>query len=157
MTPKVILNSFNRISEQFQRVARKFAVIESLPVTFEDGETYHSAEVHTVALIGRHPDASGTDLASLAGVTRGAISQMLSKLEKRGIIERDHPAENAKEVRARLTDKGRRLFRSHEDHHTRFDRRMLDRFDMMSEREIAFLESVLTSIERYLDAYNAGP
>ncbi len=148
------MDSFSRISEQFQRIARKFVAIESLPVRFDDGQTYHSAEVHTVALIGRHPDASGTQLASLAGVTRGAISQMLSRLEKRGLIERDHPADNAKEVRARLTDKGRRLFRSHEDHHTRFDRRLLDRFGTMSGSEITFLENVLTSIERYLNAYH---
>ncbi len=64
-------------------------------------------------LRGEHPRAVPTLALAARLVSRAPdITRLLDKLERRGLIERDRPAENRRVVRVRVTDAGLALLRS---------------------------------------------
>jgi DNA-binding MarR family transcriptional regulator len=63
-------------------------------------------------LAGEHPDRLRTlDLASRLVSRAPDITRLLDKLEQRGLIDRDRPASNRREVHVGITEAGRALLR----------------------------------------------
>lgn len=56
-----------------------------------------------------HPTIASSALAELLGMTRGAISKVLDKLEAKGVIERVTRPEDKRSQRLVLTPEGRRI------------------------------------------------
>lgn len=74
-------------------------------------------EVHTLSYIEDHPGVTATELVAYWEKTKGAISQVLSKLEKTGLITKETTATNAKTKHLYITDKGVQISQTHK----RFD------------------------------------
>ena len=70
-------------------------------------------EVHTLTLIDEHPGIMAKEVAMMWNRTKGAVSQTLAKLEKRGFIERRKENGNAKNVYIYVTPEGKRLSEAH--------------------------------------------
>lgn len=67
------------------------------------------AEWVTLRQIYDHPDIASVELAKLLGMTRGAISKILDKLEAKGLIERAVREEDKRSQRLSLTMQGRNV------------------------------------------------
>jgi DNA-binding MarR family transcriptional regulator len=80
------------------------------------GEIINMMEVHTLTVIEENPGITVTEVALEWNRTKGAVSQILSKLEKRGLIIRKKEAGNAKTVHLYVTDKGKILSNAHKDY-----------------------------------------
>jgi DNA-binding MarR family transcriptional regulator len=79
------------------RVLNKFTRNENKPRHFGVEELLHPSEIHMAMLIGDNPGVHGPELARLSGVTRGAISQIIANLEKKGLVQRvDDPGSSLK-------------------------------------------------------------
>lgn len=87
------------------------------PYDYGTGEEYTSAEVHLLKYIREHEGITVTELARDFCKTKGAISQMLKKLEARGLIVRQVDLENNNRFHLSLTQKGIAL----DDAHREFD------------------------------------
>ena len=57
-----------------------------IPQDYGTGEEYTSVEVHTLKHIADNPGITVTELARHNGKTKGAISQILKKIEDKGLI-----------------------------------------------------------------------
>ena len=57
---------------------------------------YHS-EIHTIMAIGDHEGVYLSELARMTGVTRGAISQMISRLDEKGLVRKEADQEKQSE------------------------------------------------------------
>lgn len=77
------------------------------------GEPINTVEVHTLASIEDNPGINVSELALFWNRTKGAISQTVTKLEKKGCIARRRQEGNAKTVLLYPTEKGLRLARAH--------------------------------------------
>jgi DNA-binding MarR family transcriptional regulator len=71
------------------------------------------AETHCVHWAGALPEANVTRIALHMGVTRGAISKMVRKLEAKGLLVAGRAPDNNKELRFSLTAAGDRVFEEH--------------------------------------------
>ncbi|EOO11710.1 MarR family winged helix-turn-helix transcriptional regulator [Bacillus mycoides] len=80
------------------------------------GEIITMVEVHTLTVIEENPGITVTDVALGWNRTKGAVSQIITKLEKRGLIIRKKEAGNAKTVHLYVTDKGNLLSKAHKDY-----------------------------------------
>ena len=107
-------------------------------LSFGTGVLMHQKEIHTVQAIGRHPGINVTKLAEYTGVTKGAVSQTIKKLARKGLVKRTHAPGNAKEVVLELTDLGWVGFRNHEKFH-------MDTFDLAREY---YGDQLKTKLER---------
>lgn len=83
------------------------------PHDYGTGEEYTSIEVHTLQDISKLPRVTVTDLAARYGKTKGAVSQIIKKLESKGLITRIASGENDNRCFFELTPKGAELNEAH--------------------------------------------
>ncbi|PEN87865.1 MarR family transcriptional regulator [Bacillus toyonensis] len=107
---------------------------------------YNSSEVHCVEYIEKNVDSNVTKLAESFYMTRGAISRITKKLIKKGLIESYQKSDNKKEIYFRLTEKGKVIYKIHEDLHKEFEERDKVVFDQVTEEEF---DSILSFVEKY--------
>ncbi len=62
-----------------------------------------------------------TGLADMLGVTKGAVSQIIGKLEHKGMIIKDTDPRNLSRLVLRLTPKGETAYLNHEKLHEQFE------------------------------------
>ena len=80
------------------------------------GEIINMAEVHTLTAIEENPGITVTEAALEWNRTKGAVSQIIGKLEKRGLIIRKKEDGNAKTVHLYVTEKGKLLSNAHKSY-----------------------------------------
>lgn len=80
------------------------------------GEIINMVEVHTLTVIEENPGITVTEVALEWNRTKGAVSQIISKLEKRGLIKRKKEVGNARIVHLYVTEKGNILSKAHKEY-----------------------------------------
>jgi DNA-binding MarR family transcriptional regulator len=77
------------------------AVFKSLGINATDGRCFD--------ILDQHGPMSAGHLASSAGLTTGAVTQVIDRLEKKGFVERLGDPEDRRRVVLAITDEGRRV------------------------------------------------
>lgn len=109
-----------------------------------DVEIYRS-EIHIIQLIGDYDDLHVSEIARKLGVTKGAVSQILKKLVRKGLVEKYVDESNNTRLLVKLTKKGKLAYNSHEKYHNECDKDMFSYLDQLSSHE---LEVVITFMEK---------
>lgn len=146
-----------KISEAWIRVLNKMEAHERSPKDFGSGDLLHCSEIHTVMAIGKNPDINLTNLSQLLGITKSAISQMVSRLAKKDLVEKHRDPANDKEVLIRLTPRGTIAYLGHEQHHAKIYARMQQNVGDLTEDELALILRFLAAIETTVDESGPGP
>ncbi len=84
---------------------------------YGSGTYFYRVEIHILSTISDEPGITVTQLAAKWDRTKGAISQIVKKLEKKGYLYRRKDASDGKVIKLYVTDEGRR----HVEAHKRFD------------------------------------
>lgn len=139
--------NFNEIVMKFNSIINKISRIEKKAIFSVDGIQLTVQQIHLIDLIGRFPDINITELANTSGVTKGAVSQKLSWLEKRKFIIKVRGEGNNKETFVKLTDLGWKAFKVHEKYHEKFDRELFDTIKNMSEENTELVNLILSKVD----------
>lgn len=132
--------------------AVRLSMLEKVPRDFGTGGLLYPAEIHTIAFVGDRPGAGPTDVARSLGVTRGAVSQMIGKLERKGLLERRDAEENAVAVRLFLTPEGRKAHEAHAAMHARIAERLAGYIGPVTPVEHTRVKRILKDIAREIEA-----
>lgn len=108
---------YEEILEKLEKVIILTESMHTPSLSFGTGKLLHTREIHTIQAIGRFPGVNVTRLAERMGVTKGAVSQTISKLVKKGLVRKRQIFGNKKEVVLELTDMGWVGFKNHEKFH----------------------------------------
>jgi DNA-binding MarR family transcriptional regulator len=141
------------MAQRFTKVNNKLNRLEKKAVDFGTGEKLFASELHTIQAIGRKQGNTVTALCNRFGVTKGAVSQIISKLEKKNYVLKQRSKNDGKEINVSLTEKGRRVFESHEKLHEKMDRELLRFMKTMSEDQLNAFLKMLAHIEKYVDGF----
>ncbi len=126
--------------------------LKKTPRRFGTGVLLSGAEIHLIDRIGEFEGELGvTDIARLMGVTKGAVSQTLKRLEKKGLVTKVPDPLNASRSLVRLTGEGETAFRGHQQWHETMDGGFKEYYDELSPEQIAFLEEFFTRWEVFLE------
>jgi DNA-binding MarR family transcriptional regulator len=109
--------AFQRFINIAEQLMANIESIHSSPSEFGTGITLHQKQIHTIQAIGNNPGINVTRLAEHMKVTKGAVSQIVSKLAAKQLIRKIHLKGNAKEIVLELTILGWTGFNSHERIH----------------------------------------
>lgn len=124
---KLSLPPYNYADIQY-RFASMFREAEKIQTDYGTGETYTSLEVHTVTRVEDNPGITVTEIAEQTNRTKGAVSQIITKLENKGLIRREKDPENPRRVSLFVTPKGLELSRAHKNYDETYMGQMLDRW-----------------------------
>lgn len=146
-----------KISEAWIRVLNKMEAHEKSPKDFGSGDMLHCSEIHTVMAIGKNPNINLTNLSQLLGISKSAISQMVSRLAKKDLVEKHRDMANDKEVLIRLTPRGTIAYLGHEQHHAKIYARMHQNLGDLTEDQFSLILRFLAAIEETIDKSGPGP
>lgn len=149
------MNFANRekISYTLLRIIQKFLDIDKKTRFFGTDEQLFNAEIHMIKAIKENEGIHVTGLAHQLGVTKGAVSQILAKLERKGLISKEKDVGNQSRLVLRLTPKGEIAHINHENYHNHLDDLIKDILKDASEEEIAFLKGFLEQLENRLESF----
>ena len=140
-----------QLGETLLRVFNKFTQNEKKPRHFGVDELLHPSEIHMVMMIGDNEGAHVSELARIAGVTRGAVSQVVAKLEKKGLVKKIEDPHNSLKTVPALTNKGYVAYYAHEQYHEEMDADMYAYVRGLTDDQLRVIEDFLRNIEIMAD------
>ncbi|MGS0764620.1 MarR family winged helix-turn-helix transcriptional regulator [Syntrophomonas curvata] len=146
----------NRISYTLLRVVWKLFEVDKKTRNYGTDEQLFEAEIHMIKSIKENEGVHVTGLAELLEVTKGAVSQIVMRLEKKGMVIKDKDDNNQSRLVLRLTPKGETAYVNHEKLHQEFDDLVSAILKEASRENIAFLTDFLDLLEDKIDDYKKG-
>jgi len=110
-----------KIHGKFQTLMALARKLDKTPRKFGTGHALSHSEIHMIEMIGDNENISVTDIGKLIGVTKGAISQGLKRLEKKGLTTKTTDPENLSRSIVYLTAKGNMVYWAHKHWHETMD------------------------------------
>jgi DNA-binding MarR family transcriptional regulator len=106
-------NELQNLIDLFLKILHLYSVIGRKPKDYGTGDLLYFTELHTITVVARNKEVNMTQLSDIMGVTRGAISQTINKLVRKGLILKTNIT-NRKEVNLTLSEKGVKVLRAQE-------------------------------------------
>lgn len=133
------------------RILNKAYALEKKPVDMGHGVLLYPSEFHVIETVGKHPAENLTSISFHLGVTKGAISQMVKKLEKKGLVKKSRIPGNKKNIMLELTDFGKEAFEWHRSLHESMETGIRKELERMNDAEIEAFLRVYGHLEGMLD------
>jgi DNA-binding MarR family transcriptional regulator len=139
------------IAELFIRAVQKYNALEKIPVKVGTKHDLYHSEKHFLDVIGDNPGMNMTEFAGSIGVTKGAVSQFVVKLEAKGLVQRYKSGDNGKEVFLELTRAGRELYIQHKKKNEETIKPLIKELDKYSDDKVEFFITMLGWIGDFLE------
>ncbi len=134
----------------FKRTMKLERELEQKPRDYGTGEKLYSSEIHMIEAIGVSDGLSVTDVADYFGITKGAVSQTLKKLENKELVKKERDPANSSRYILGLTTKGKAAFYSHMHWHEKIDGGFREAFFNFEVDQLEFLNNFLMLFENFL-------
>ncbi|MEJ2333983.1 MAG: MarR family transcriptional regulator [Desulfobulbaceae bacterium] len=128
----------SEIIDRFLRLVNKYNALGKHPVTFGTQHRFYHSERHMLDIVGDCPDLNITEFAKAAGVTKGAISQVVAKLEKKG-------------AKIKLTPLGEKIYAHHQSVNAESSHHLWRELKNHPDDNIEFLLHMFKWFEEYFD------
>lgn len=115
------------------------------------GVSLYPNEIHTVEYIAESSTTNMTDIANRMGITKGAVTKMVAKLEEQGLLVRYKYRPSQKEIYVHLTELGVRAYEGHKAYHAAMRQQLSSSFDGLDRDH---QQTILDFLERYLAEMN---
>lgn len=106
--------SEERLVAAFGQIINSLSTGKKPKHDYGTGDFLPLAEIHLVAIIGNQPGLTASQIVPQLGITKGAVSQTMKKLEQKGYVIKSPNANNLREYSLKLTPKGQTAFEHHE-------------------------------------------
>ena len=138
------------IHEKFMNLVDLSVKLEKMPRRFGTEEPLSSREIHIIEVSGDNDERlSVTDLARFLGITKGAVSQNLKRMEKKGLTTKIEDPQNSSRSIVKLTSKGKTAYYAHKHWHETMDGGFKAYFMGLSEEKIDFLLEFIARAEDF--------
>ncbi|WP_096233422.1 MarR family winged helix-turn-helix transcriptional regulator [Thermoanaerobacterium sp. RBIITD] len=140
----------NKICELLLNVICEFYENDSKARTFgTDTELYHS-EIHMLQCIQDNPGLHISAIARKLGITRGAASQTVKRLERKQMIVKEMNQTRGSKVVMHLTPKGETACFNHKCAHEKYNTIISQILTGSDEEQLKFLTDFLLQFEKTL-------
>lgn len=118
-----------------------------------DVPIFHS-EIHVIKAIAEHPCIHVGGLADILGVTKGAASEILKKLEKKALVKKEVDELNLSRYSLSLTDKGKKAHKNHMHYHDILNGMVEDELHNATEAELDFLLNFFSAMKSRIENFD---
>jgi DNA-binding MarR family transcriptional regulator len=140
------------IMELFTRLVIRYNALEKFPVKLSSKHDLYHSERHMLDKIGDHPGINLTEFAKVLGVTKGAVSQVVKKLEAKGVVKRYKKGDNEKEIFLELTKSGQSVYLEHKrTNEETVTGPMLAELEKYPDEKVQFLINMFKWIDGFLE------
>jgi DNA-binding MarR family transcriptional regulator len=142
-----------KTSYTFLRIVSKISELDKKTRDYGTDQPLYNAEIHLIKCIKENEGIHVIGLADMLGVTKGAVSHILMKLEHKGMVIKDTDPRNLSRLMLRLTAKGETAYWHHEKLHRKYDAFFNAALKKTTEENKAFVKSFLDLLEEQIDLF----
>ncbi|NOX32512.1 MAG: MarR family transcriptional regulator [Deltaproteobacteria bacterium] len=135
---------------KFQSIMNLTRQLDKSPKKFGTDKLLSHSEIHLIEIIGDNDGLSVTDIGKYMGITKGAVSQGLKRLEAKGFSFKKADPENLSRSIVMLTAKGFTAFWAHKHWHETMDGGFLKYMEELKPGEISVIIHFLEKVEGFL-------
>jgi len=146
-------DKIHAFKETFLRIINKFRELEKIPIDHGTGDLLYASEINTLEIIGDSPGINLTQLAQKKGVTKSAVSQIVTKLVKKQLVVKNQSPDHEKVFLLELTDLGKVAYENHEKFHEKYDSPMIEKLLSMSDEQLELVTDTFEMLETTIDSY----
>ena len=139
------------IVDLFIRMVNKYNALEKVPAGHGAKSGLYHSERHMLDMIAKQSELNITEHADAMGVTKGAISQTVKKLESKGFVKRIKKGGNDKAVYLELTKQGHNMVEIRKQVNDETLRPFYVELQKHSDDRIDFLIAMFRWIDQFLD------
>lgn len=140
----------DNMADLLQRVINRLIFLEKKTIFQHGGVKLHPSEIHLMQLIQAEDRINATQMAQRLGITKGAVSQTLTRLEKKGILQKSKDPRQKNELTASFTPLGQAAaaaFKEQQAQRTALFARYMGQMPPQDRRAVA---GFLDQMERFL-------
>lgn len=138
------------IHGKFQSIMGLTRQLEQSPKRFGTDTLLSHSEIHLIEIIGDNQDLSVTDLSRCLSVTKGAVSQALKRLGRKGFTLKRTDPDNLSRMIVELTSKGQTAYWAHKHWHETMDGGFAKYMDELGTKESDIILTFLEKVEDFL-------
>jgi DNA-binding MarR family transcriptional regulator len=139
-----------KLATQIRRVINRLIFLEKRSVLRLGGLRLHPSEIHLMQVISEYPDSSAGEMAQRLGVSNGAVSQTLARLEKKGVIKKHKDTSLKNRVTAAFTSSGKEAMERFEEQQASSRESFSKYLTGLSKSEREVIGSFLSRIEEFV-------
>jgi len=146
---------FRKLLDMLNDVVIRLSTDHMAPHSFGTDVNLFRTEIHTVQAIGERQGINLTELAELMKVTKGAMSQTITKLAGKKLVKKAYTDENAKEIKLYLTEKGLISFKNHNEMHMKMYGTVKKYYGADFEKKLVEFSSVMEDLISILKIFGS--
>lgn len=127
--------------------------LEEKAIITEEFKDITNKDMHVIEAIGPGEGNNMSSIAKKLNVTVGTLTTAMNGLVNKKYVERHRSEEDRRVVYVRLTEKGMKAFKHHEDYHHQMTQAILEKLD---ENELPVLVKTLDAVSEFFTGYSAG-
>lgn len=139
--------SIDKLCELFLQTINQYNALEKKTHTYDIEPQIYLSEIHTIVAVGTHEAINVTELARLQGTSKSAVSQTISKLVKKGFVEKKTSPDTDNEVVLLLTERGKQVCKMHESQHDWLKSQLATVFEKYPQDTISVLSGLAVDIQ----------
>jgi DNA-binding MarR family transcriptional regulator len=140
----------NKIGGSIRRVLNRAMVLEKRTLLEHGNLRLYPSEIHLMQVINEGADLSAGEMARRLGISNGAVSQTLNRLEKKGAIQKTKDPALKNKLTAVLTKTGQVAFRQFEERQETAMKTFSSYLAGLSDRDRKIIEQFLVRLEGFL-------
>lgn len=138
---------------QFSQAMTKHSLVDRKSYDFGVGMSLYSAEIHMVTAVNLHDGIGVTDLAEELGTTKGAVSQLVGKLVRKGLLMKEADPDHGARVIIRTTDLGKMASDNHMAFHQEHDKNFVEYLSQLDEAAYETIRDFGKEMNLWMDNY----
>ena len=132
-----------RTARLLGRLIMRLKRLESRPRNFGEAGSLTPSEIHTIDAIGCDSGMLMGELAEALGVTKGAVTQIVNKLEHKGLVQRIQHPDDSRSITVSLTELGLSAYWAHDKVRLGFYKQLQEQ---LSDTEIKAFERAIEKL-----------
>ena len=141
------------ISHGLLHFVMSYTDLEKKARCYETDVPIYNSEIHLISAIAQNPEIHIRGLAEKFGITSASVSEMIKKMQKKGLVEKRVDKENHSRIQITLTEKGKLAHRVHRRYHEELDQMVEEELKEASEETIEFLDLFLKNMTRRIEEF----
>ena len=127
--------------------------LRSKDITLTLGIKLNTAALSTLNVISQNPEKNMSEISTTMGITKGAISQMVLKLEDKGLVQKNRSENNDKNYFITLTPTGEQALNEYYQLHDQLYEGMSNVLSHYQKEEIEVIWKFLCETSCLMDSY----
>ena len=144
-------NAYATINNILVNLINEIWELEEKAIITEEFKDLTNNDMHVIEAIGLGDGNNMSSIAKKLNITVGSLTTAMNSLVNKKYVERSRSEEDRRVVFVKLTDRGVKAYRHHEDYHRQMTRAILDKLD---EAEIPVLVKTLDALSEFFTGYS---